>query len=497
MVILLLVICSSTLSLISICYQFAGISPPPHLIIPDDVIYGICSVTICTIILVDLRANEVVHPEHEHLLSNTPQELVALQEESSQEPGYVSGGEHQRPVSPFTDTALNYINIQQADYSERVKATGINKHDTVRNQDPKLPLYLQLDNPQKIYHGGEAIKGTVVLTPVSEEEVEELTVHIRAKVSIPNGMSPVPDPSQLFEHSKTIFKENYTFSAATRYTWPFQIDFPTGALNDYSGDNWNYDPPWPYDYTHPLPPTFSFFDKGGFGTFECYTEYILDVEFIRPKTTFPRLLNYRVSLPFSPIRESREISPLSTTQEKRCTCRSFALDPGYQGGGPSLYQRMMSSTGSSSVPSSAFAIAVEIPKQVVQGGNIPLVVNVRQVSSSSDGVPVVKLQHLIVTAIAITEGRTPAFPSSFRFFCRPSKVPIVDRPSEEILSGDSLDLSTVFDELNACNLPLDFSTYDIRRRYVLEVKIAIRYADQIFTFKCEYTGFHVLSPFSP
>jgi hypothetical protein len=258
--------------------------------------------------------------------------------------------------------------------------------------------FLRIDMARgTVWHPGDAVEGTVVLTSTEQIDVESIEVEfegrIKAKQQQNSGHIGVATPTakiSLFHESTTLFKGPYTLPSTTR-KWPFRFQFPSdcrAARRWGAGTGGRTDGPqgsrvFDLDPNQPLPPSMiETGDNSMNSETECVISYQVTAKCIR-SGTFKTPLESIVPLKFTPYRSSAHPIPDVglVTWSRPFSIKSYYLDPRLEDRPLTFKEKMKSTLHSKDIPEFKFELEVNVPTVAIIGQNVPIFLGVKHAST--------------------------------------------------------------------------------------------------------------------
>lgn len=353
-----------------------------------------------------------------------------------------------------------------------------------------------LDGGKREYVPGDKVKGTVLLNARSDVAAGAIRIVFigKSKAKLKMSKSEYDSKANLFTFSQTLYEGNYTFSAAKCFEWPFSFTFPRTPARPMENGEFKRTNAWQYTCTCPLPPSLDFEDHSLNSTLTCSVVYRLEAELIKPMDSFSltsRRFHCVRYVKFSS--ERHEASPIidSITSTNFWEVQSYRILPEFQNRSLTMKEKMQSAFGSSKLPVSGFRVTTSLPNQIVQNTELPISIKIEHLPSKSttDVVPPVNLCEVSVKTTAITTGRGDAafgrwhnLDAETKYIVAQQKsldYSLFDEPPGSLVPGATANLN-INDVLNlSCNInPPDFLTYNVKRHYILHLKIVLQSADK-------------------
>ena len=362
-----------------------------------------------------------------------------------------------------------------------------------------------INNPKPQFFPGDLVEGKVVLNAQTNVDAGGIRIDFigKSKSCLGHDSRTIYRSSAiLFQSASALFTGNCTFYAGTRLEWPFSFTFPRTPQRPIENKKFEKEGCWLYDSEWPLPPSMAFEDVSIRGTLKCDIQYKLRAELTSPDFTFrTRRFCRKKELSFSPVRDSKCLSSSLATESMVWDVQSLRVLSEYQCRSLSMKEKMHS-IFSWDVPVSSFQVTTSLPNRVVRGEKIPVFVQVqhRPAQSTAGATPEIHLREFSVSITTRTYGRAKgeifwndaeAKKKQYIFQSKLLNVPLHDQgdqgsDSVPIDFGDRFDIK--------CNVPLDFQSYNVRRRHTLELKVVLQCADKRHELQHKLPGFRVFSP---
>ena len=361
-----------------------------------------------------------------------------------------------------------------------------------------------INNPKSRYFPGDLIEGNVVLNAKNNVDAGGIRIDFIGKSKSHLGHDSRTNYRSsviLFHFASALLAGNYTFPAGRRLEWPFSFTFPRTPQRPIEDKKFEKEGCWLYDSECPLPPSMTFESMSIRGTLKCDVEYKLRAELTGPCFTFrTRRFNCKKELSFSPVRDSDCLSSPLTATSMVWNVQSLRVLPEYQGRSLTM-KETMHSMFSRDVPVSSFQVTSSLPSRSVCGEKVPILLQVkhRPDQSTAGATPEIHLREFSVSVITNIYGRAKGYlfwnesdakEKRIIFENRHLKMPLHDESHSGAASAP-IDLGDRFDI--KCNVPLDFQSYNVRRRHTLKLRIVLQCADKKHELLHEVPGFRVLS----
>ena len=376
-----------------------------------------------------------------------------------------------------------------------------------------MGLSIVFSNAQEVWRPGDSVSGIVRLTLDKPLSVQRVTISLRGIAKTRFGLS---DSESLYSSEITLLDQTTnllevpTTLQPDTYQWDFKYVLPertqVTACPFYEPSRF-----YTNDTSHRLPPTFgiSGVEKKYRHSDKYSIVYGLFASIDQGKSRsnlFNRNDDGEVSetLNFRPYRESEVPGWEMTTRRFDFECRSPLLtSSGNASRSLTVKEKVMTALKPNALPAAIFIVLSSVPKVALVGQPIPIFTGVQYDPSRSNGRerPLVELKSFSVRLEALTGLRglpknmygAKDLPGSHTSWTQGTDIANL---STSLPMQDIMDMREHVDLKVPTNYHPSFSTFNIARRYTLQIKITVECAKEKFKTNLEISPF-VLLPTHP
>ena len=335
--------------------------------------------------------------------------------------------------------------------------------------------------PQSVYTGGDEVLGNIILHRGTGKEFSHVRLRFYGRTVHDAGgiyTNYIPQGPELFDISAVVYVKHGKTAAVGPMLWPFKFIFPANTQAVSDPFNYAKDKHFHSVHGHRLPPTINP-TTWWKGPLRRQIQYWIEAEAeVVPGDGVAKTYTHRVELNYLPSRLELSPKPCPSTKSEffvhrlKKMCLESHIDP-------------YTSKDCRKCAQYAFTVCMSIPTQTYPGGPFPLNFSIEHMAGISTPIeaPKIKVRKYRVALKAITEYRDD---KGHDIKPRMTTVGVMEG------KGTTMDLEKLFGKQG--NLIPTFKTYDMARRYVLQIEVEAKCGKKKYPLKLYEVDLEILSP---